>query len=148
LDDKDLWKNYCNTIHSLHAHNSKTWAQIGLTMPQIKIMFILAHKEELTVSAIAKILNVRAPNVTFILDHLEEQKIVCRKRCRDDRRLVLVTLTKKGHQLFGKLHEANLENFLKTVATMSNKDKAALRQGLQALEKACEIQERGEINEQ
>lgn len=147
MDDKELWKTYCNTIHSLHAHNSKTWAQTGLTMPQIKIMFILAHKGELTVSSIANMLNVRAPNVTFILDHLEEQKIVCRKRSRDDRRLVLVTLTKKGHQLFGKLHQANLENFLKTVATMNYKDKEALRQGLKALENACEIQERGEKNE-
>jgi len=139
LDNKELWKTYCNTIHSLHAHNSKAWAQTGLTMPQIKIMFILSHKGEMTVSSIANMLNVRAPNITFILDHLEEKKIVCRKRCKDDRRLVLVALTKKGHQLFAKLHEANLDNFLKTVAIMKDKDKEALRQGLKALENACKI---------
>jgi len=147
MNDKDLWKLYCKTIHSVQATNSSVWAKTALTMPQIKIMFILAHRGEINVSSIAQSLNVRVPNVTFIVDHLEEQKLVARRRSKSDRRQVMIALTNKGRQLIDKFSRAKLESFQKAIAKMSNQDKEALCQGLQALEKACSQEEAGGIDE-
>lgn len=147
-EDRDLWKLYCKTIHSLRTSNSKAWIQTDLTMPQIKILFALAHKDELTVSSIAKILDVKVPNVTFILDHLVKKNLVSRKRDKEDRRLVIAALTNKGHKLVSKFIRAKFEGFQKALSNMDNRDKEALWQGLQALERACKSKLKGETGEQ
>ena len=147
MDEKGLWKLYCKTIHSLKGPDSRIWTKTELTMPQIKIMFVLAHKGELNVSSIAQSLGVRVPNVTFIVDHLVEQKLVTRRRNRSDRRQVIIALTSKAQQLIDRFSRAKLESFQKALTRMSKQDKEALWQGIQALEKACSEEETGGINE-
>ncbi len=148
MEHKDLWNLYCRTIHSFRAANSQAWINADLTMPQLRILFTLAHKGELTVSSIAKQLGVKIPNVTFILDNLVEQDLVSRERSEDDRRLVMVSLTNKGRRLIDGFNQAKFKSFQKALVNMDARDKKALLQGLQALEKSCKIGEKGEINEQ
>jgi DNA-binding MarR family transcriptional regulator len=135
--DKDLWKLYHKTTCCFRGYNSKTWNRTDVTMPQMKVLFTLAHKGELTVSSIAKALKVRSPNITFILNHLEEQELVSRTRSREDRRLVLTSLTRKGQKLIEKLMQAKFESFQKVLKMMTEEEKTALLKGLRALERAC-----------
>jgi DNA-binding MarR family transcriptional regulator len=147
MDNKDLWKLYHKTIHKLRGLDSRVWTETDLTMPQIKIMFILGHRGELNVSSIADILRVRVPNVTFILDNLKEHGFITRKRDQKDRRQVIITLTERGHQAIHKLTEAKSESFNKALSRMNDQDKGALWQGLQALDQACSEDETGGIDE-
>ncbi len=142
--DQNLWNLYIRTFHCFRVSNSKIWIDSNLTMPQIKVLIILAHKGKLKVSSIAKILNVKTPNITFILDHLNERGLIKRKRSQDDRRLVQVSLTEKASRLIDKLYQAKSENFIKALSRMSAKEKYALKQGLIALENACQVKSRGD----
>ena len=135
--DENLWKLYHKTACCFRGYNSKTWNRTDVTMPQMKVLFTLAHKGELTVSSIAKALRVKAPNITFILDRLEEQELVSRTRSREDRRLVSINLIGKGQKLIDELMREKYESFQKVLEKMTGEEKKALLRGLQALEKAC-----------
>ncbi|MCK4777375.1 MAG: MarR family transcriptional regulator, partial [Actinomycetia bacterium] len=135
--DENLWKLYHKTACCFRGYNSKTWNRTDVTMPQMKVLFTLAHKGELTVSSIAKALRVKAPNITFILDRLEEQELVSRTRSREDRRLVSINLISKGQKLIDELMREKYESFQKVLEKMTGEEKKALLKGLQALEKAC-----------
>ena len=135
--DENLWKLYHKTACCFRGYNSKTWNRTDVTMPQMKVLFTLAHKGELTVSSIAKALRVKAPNITFILDRLEEQELVSRTRSREDRRLVSINLISKGQKLIDELMREKYESFQKVLEKMTGEEKKALLRGLQALEKAC-----------
>ncbi len=137
--DQEIYRLYCSSIHCLRAANSKIWAESNLTMPQIKILFILAHKEELTISSIAKMLNVKAPNITYILDHLVEKGMVSRQRDKNDRRQVMASLTNKGQKIVDKFIRAKHERFQKALSKMTDSERKTLKQGLRALEKACKL---------
>ena len=135
--DENLWKLYHKTACCFRGYNSKTWNRTDVTMPQMKVLFTLAHKGELTVSSIAKALRVKTPNITFILDRLEEQELVSRTRSREDRRLVSINLISKGQKLIDELMREKYESFQKVLEKMTGEEKKALLKGLQALEKAC-----------
>lgn len=51
----------------------------------------------------------RVPDVTRLIDRLETQGLAERQRCSDDRRVVYVSITRKGLDLLGKLDQPTLE---------------------------------------
>lgn len=68
----------------------------GLTAPQLVVLQSLRQRGELAPSAIARVVSLSQATVTSILDRLEAQKFVERRRSESDRRVVLVGLTSLG----------------------------------------------------
>ncbi|HEX3360650.1 MAG TPA: MarR family transcriptional regulator [Solirubrobacterales bacterium] len=74
----------------------------GLTYAQVRALFVLGDHEESTAGEIAEQARLSPGAVSGMLDELEEQGIVSRVRCADDRRRVLVTLTDAGRKVLGE----------------------------------------------
>jgi len=71
----------------------------GLRMPEQHILWIVAamnNGEPVMPSDIAKRLNVTSAAVTHHLTSLEDRGLIARTSTTDDRRLLLVSLTKEG----------------------------------------------------
>jgi MarR family transcriptional regulator for hemolysin len=74
----------------------------GLTYAQVRALFVLGAHEESTAGEIAEQARLSPGAVSGMLDELEEQGIVSRVRCADDRRRVLVSLTDTGRKVLGE----------------------------------------------
>lgn len=75
----------------------------GLTAPQWAILARLVEKDAQSPGAIGKSLHMDKPTTTGIVDRMEKKGLVKRTRNATDRRVVHVTLTAKGRNLFEKL---------------------------------------------
>lgn len=144
MDDKDLWRLFNKSVHSVKPLDSHSWLDADLTMPQMKILFTLNHKGGQAISSLADMLGVKVPNITFIIHNLEEKGLVSRNRSKSDRRIVIARLTDKGSRLTEKLMRTKSDLFIKALSRMSNRDKRALGRGLGALEKASNVNRKGE----
>lgn len=72
------------------------WADLGLTMTQLRVLFILRANPGLTAGALAEHLSVTPPTLTRIMDRLVRHNLVEREVDAEDRRCVRHNLTDKG----------------------------------------------------
>jgi DNA-binding MarR family transcriptional regulator len=76
-----------------------------LTFAQVRALFILADREEATAGQLARAAELNPASVTGMLDHLEREGIVTRRRSERDRRSVLVALTETGREMLDAKRE-------------------------------------------
>jgi DNA-binding MarR family transcriptional regulator len=82
------------------------WDRRGLTMPQLRIMFILSRQDSITPSALAERIHVTPSTVTGLTDRLARQTLIRRQEDPGDRRLVRISLSEEGRQVIGELEVA------------------------------------------
>lgn len=97
----NLWRTY----DRLKALEDELFGKYGLSAQQYNALRLLrdAAPDRLPTLALADRLISRAPDITRLLDRLEELRLVDRKRSVDDRRAVLVGITPDGQNLLGQL---------------------------------------------
>ncbi len=80
-------------------------AEKGLTLQQYNVLRILrgAAPEPLPTMEIADRMIEKTPGVTRFLDRLEEEGLVRRERCQDDRRMVHAWISDRGLELLAEL---------------------------------------------
>jgi len=91
----ETWKE--KTRYLLREH--------GITGMQFKAILLLDEKGSQTLSQLSNSLSRTRCTVTGIMDRLEEKGLARRRRSREDRRLVYVSLTNKGRELAMELME-------------------------------------------
>ena len=97
------------TLRELAPLMSKRWLQLNLTMPQLKVVYILFMNGSVRMGHIASELGVSLATATGVIDRLVEQEIVVRREDSSDRRVVLCCLTEKGQKLIGALWQLHQE---------------------------------------
>lgn len=75
--------------------------QTGLTISQFGVLEALLHLGPLCQKDIAAKQLKSGGNVTMVVDNLEKEGLVRRKRSEEDRRMIVVHLTRKGRKLIG-----------------------------------------------
>lgn len=98
-------------------------AEHGLTRQQATVLGLL--EEPKPMSVVAEALHRVASNVTGLVDRLERQGLVTRERAADDRRVVLISTTAAGHDLYARFETALYSGDL-PFATLSDEEKRAL----------------------
>lgn len=83
-----------------HKRLEADLAKVALTPPQFYVLATIGYAGSLPFGEIGAKMMVTVSNLTGIVDRLEEKKLVLRKRDQTDRRVVHVTLTQKGSQLY------------------------------------------------
>jgi len=87
----------------------------GLTIAQIRVLVALHDEDELPAGQLAKRAELNPASVTTMLDHLERDGIVRRRRSTEDRRMCFVSLTPEGRALVEarreRWHQMWLERF-------------------------------------
>ena len=71
----------------------------GVSTAQLWVLMKLRYHGDLSISGLAELLGLGLPNVTGLVDRLEERRLVERRRDPDDRRVVHVTLTTAGRRI-------------------------------------------------
>ena len=65
---------------------------------QIRTLVLIAKDEEVTAGSLAKRAELSPGAMTALLDQLEQDGVIIRRRSETDRRQVIVSLTEAGHQ--------------------------------------------------
>ena len=96
-----LWRTY----DRLRAHEDELFARFDLTPQQYNVLRLLRaeHPNPLPTLAIAERLVSRAPDITRMLDKLEERGFIARVRPPENRRSVLVSLAEPGFSLIEEI---------------------------------------------
>ena len=86
--------------------------QFGLTLPQFFVLRSISSRgPECAMRELAQATHQFSATVTGIVDRLVRDGLAERHRDKDDRRLVLVSLTASGHELLDRVTAANRTMF-------------------------------------
>jgi DNA-binding MarR family transcriptional regulator len=121
-------------------HAPAVWIDSGLTLMQLRSLFLIVSKGSTNFRGLAEALNVTPANVTGIVDRLEEQGLVSRTQNPEDRRETTLQATDKGKAFVSNLKEAGMKEMTRILALLSVRELSALTQGLSAFIKAAESQ--------
>jgi len=93
----------------LHSQVSRGLAIEGISASQFSTMKVLRIHGKLAQRDIAKYILKSGGNITILVDNLESMGLVSRDRDTKDRRVVYVSLTSSGEELFDQLYPGHLE---------------------------------------
>lgn len=100
--------NLYYTVSWIEKEQKKFFKKHNITMQQYNVLNILksVQPEKLSTSAIKKRLTDTNPDVSRMVDRLEDLKLVTKKANKNDKRLIEVTITAKGLQLVDKINKS------------------------------------------
>jgi len=119
-------------------HAPSVWIDSGLTVTQLRSLFLIANKGSTNFRKMAEALKVTPSNVTGIIDRLEDQGLVSRTQNPEDRREMTLQATDKGKALVFNLKEAGMKEMTQILSLLSLAELSALAQGLSAFMKAAD----------
>ena len=100
-------------LHMLRTHDLfwsehlKFFQDFDVTAQQynvLRILYVMDNGQGISCQTIGRFLMNRVPDITRLLDRLEQAGLIERKRCRNDRRVVLAFLTSLGHDKVEEVH--------------------------------------------
>lgn len=119
-----LWRTY----DRLRALEDELFAQHDLTPQQYNTLRLLRreHPNPVRTLDLASRLVSRAPDITRLLDKLEQRGLIARDRPADNRRIVRVAITAAGVELLDKLREPVRDCHARQLSHLPRKDLESL----------------------
>ncbi len=133
--EQEAFLNLWRTYDRLHVIEEFLFDRFDLTPQQYNVLRLLRGEGggKLATLALAARLVSRAPDITRILDKLEERGLIERERPPDNRRLVLIGLTEAGRNLLAELDALVRECHVRQLGHLSQDE---LRQLIALLQSA------------
>jgi MarR family 2-MHQ and catechol resistance regulon transcriptional repressor len=102
-----MWVKLVRAATTFGRLSEENIRSFGLTEPQFGVLECLGHLGPLTLGTLSRKQLVSGGNTTCIVDNLEKEGLVERRRSDQDRRAIVAALTPAGKKLFDdifKLH--------------------------------------------
>jgi DNA-binding MarR family transcriptional regulator len=90
---------YGKAVGVLDPVRIKFYTERGLTMPQMRVLFMLAERPGASAGDLAEELNVAPPTISGMTDRLDKQGLIVRGVDPNDRRVVRLFLSEEGTRL-------------------------------------------------
>lgn len=103
--EQEVFLNLWRTYDRLRIQEDELFGRFELTPQQYNVLRLLkaTHPEGLPTLTLAERLVSRAPDITRMLDKLEERGLIARERLADNRRVVRIGITKSGVALLEEI---------------------------------------------
>jgi len=115
---------YVGALAILDPLRIEFWDSAGLTLPQLRLIFLLKYRDGRTVSELAEIFNVRVPTMTRLIDRVEHHGLLRRAGDHEDRRVTRLYLTAEGINAT-RAFEAAARGYLSEVFARLGRDRLA-----------------------
>ena len=86
-------------IRAVDIHSRKLNNEFHITAPQLICLYSLENHGNMTLSDLAKDVNLGTSTVNGIVDRLEEKQCLTRTRSSEDRRKVVLAITESGREV-------------------------------------------------
>ena len=111
---------------TLNNRLNKHLAEVNLTTSQFGTLEVLMHLGPLNQRSIGEKLLKSGGNITMVIDNLEKIGYVVRKKDPEDRRAILVHLTKKGKLFIKDFFPKHLERIMDEFSVLSEEEMKSL----------------------
>ena len=129
----DVLDNLRRVFKVVHRYSKRAEKVGGMTGPQVWAMTVLAESAPIRVTDLARRMYLHPSTVVGILDRLEQDAQVARKRSEKDHRVVTVSLTAKGRETVSKVPRIAQGLLLKGLQELSDGDLQTTSEGLRRL---------------
>ena len=97
--------------------------KVKVTLPQLAILELLFRSGELNMSDMARSMNVTTAAMTGIIDRLVRDGYVVRTAVPNDRRIIKIKLTTKGHKIANNVIEQRRHLITRIFGTLSHAER-------------------------
>lgn len=132
-------------ITRLDPGRLEDWVGLGLTMTQLRLLFLLRNEDGIPASTLAERLGVTPSTLTRIVDRVVRQGLVRRQSDHGDRRLVRHHLTASGARTVEELERAGRARMNEVMDRLSDAQMERLVEALEELLAALDAQEAEEL---
>jgi DNA-binding MarR family transcriptional regulator len=122
-------------------YSRKLNSRLGLTTPQLLCLHALAEEKDMTLSDLAKAVNLGGSTVNGIVDRLEAKNYVKRERSTQDRRKVYLIMTDLGKSAAKEAPSLLQDKLSSALANLSDLEQLAITQSLERVVELMEVEE-------
>ena len=126
-------KAYMELFMSMQFNAVSHWLMLELTFAQARALFMLAARKELTVSQLAKLLDVGKPTASVLVQQLVERELVTRTEDETDRRHTIIRLSPKGEEIGAGRQREREKQWQRWLGQLRDEELTALAHGLSAI---------------
>ncbi|MDB2414801.1 MarR family transcriptional regulator [Rickettsiales bacterium] len=130
-------------IRSVDLHSRKLSIQHDITAPQLITLLATAENGPLTIASISKEVHLSPSTLVGIIDRLESKGYVMRERSSEDRRQVLIHITKQGKSFVEEAPSPLQETLAKALGELTSLGQSTI---YLSLERVIELMEAKEID--
>jgi len=116
-------------------------ATLGLTITQLRVLFLLRAEPDLSAGALAERLDVTPSTLTRIMDRLVRNALIERVPAKEDRRLVLHSLSDAGRELVEETERRYRAKMNRVLSRLNEQQVARLVEALRDLAEATDAAE-------
>ncbi len=111
------------------------FAQIeqNISLPHLEIMWLLRNFGTRHIAEIGETLQIPKPQMTHLIDRLEDLKIIARQMDPADRRVINITLTPAGQSIIDELDQVLRSSVSEKLSGLSEKELSELSVALRKL---------------
>ena len=124
---------YMDLFMTMQFNAVSHWLMLELTFAQARALFMLAARKELTVSQLAKLLDVGNPTASVLVQQLVERELVTRTEDNADRRQTIIRLSPKGEEIGAGRRKERERQWQRWLTHLSDEELSALAHGLSAI---------------
>ena len=124
---------YMDLFMTMQFNSVSHWLMLELTFAQARALFMLAARKELTVSQLAKLLDVGKPTASILVQQLVERELVTRTEHAADRRHTIIRLSEKGAEIGAGRRKQREKQWQRWLSRLSDDELNALARGLSAI---------------
>jgi DNA-binding MarR family transcriptional regulator len=124
---------YGDAVAIVDPLRARLWAECGLTVPQLRLMFMLREEPGSTGSVLAERFGVNPSTITGHVEKLMQRELVWREEDEQDRRVQHNYLTELGADLTGRLERAAGEYVITILSRLSSAQVQRLHDALDDL---------------
>ena len=125
-------------MHRLAESHAPEFLEIAITMPQAKLLYLVALSGELHMSTLVQRLGVSLSTVSGLVDKVVDHGLATRREDPADRRQVLVGLTPEGAAFIDRFRELNARQMRELFGELDDAGLEHVRGALEALTVAAE----------
>lgn len=107
--------------------------EMGISIPEFNLLTFFYNEDSLPIKSLTIGMSVTPGRITHLVTSLEENKYIKRSLNKSDRRVVQVTLTKKGRNLVDKIQQLVNIYFSEMLASLEKTKQSELLTNLERL---------------
>ena len=120
-------------IRAVDIYSRKLNTKFGLTTPQLLCLDAISDSREMTLTDLAKTVNLGVSTVNGIIDRLEAKKLITRKRASEDRRKVSLEMTLTGTELVLKAPSLLQDKFVAALSQLPDSEQMTITESLERI---------------
>ena len=124
-------------MHRLADSHAPEFLEIAITMPQAKLLYLVALSGELHMSTLVQRLGVSLSTVSGLVDKVVDHGLATRREDPADRRQVLVGLTPEGAAFIDRFRELNARQMRELLEALEDRELEEVRDALGHLARAA-----------